>query len=344
MSRNRPSCDDGRRLGHNGRATRGGQCRSRLARQYASDGSDLGRADLGVGTDLWRAFQSGRVAGDELAQRPSVARIFPLRGRTKYRRLHWNSCRARNVRVALARACGQSAHGPRAMVRGICRYLWLDRHHSRRVLFQERGDSRCGRSLHNGGLLVHRVNLLRQSCRHDRPRADEQLFGDRASRRADVHCRAVRRRVSGARRHELVFQRVRCFRASGGVGAELVRWAMWSASALLLATVSFAGGRFSSFRLLPEIVATLPGDESEFSREFDERLRERFPVGSSEDKLLTFLTNEGFFPDWRSRDNPNASFFVQSGLICQKIIRVFWRANAAGTLTDIRGSYESQCI
>jgi len=123
-----------------------------------------------------------------------------------------------------------------------------------------------------------------------------------------------------------------------------VRWAMWSASALLLATVSFAAGRFSSFRVLPEIVATLPGDESEFSREFDGRLRERFPIGSSEDKLAAFLANEGFFPDWRRRDAPNASFFVQSGLICQKIVRVLWRADAAGVLTDVRGTYESQCI
>ena len=140
------------------------------------------------------------------------------------------------------------------------------------------------------------------------------------------------------------------FSASGvperlrAVGADLVRWALWSTSALLLATVSFAAGRFSSFRPLPEIVATLPGDESEFSREFDDRVRERFPIGSSEDKLLDFLTNENFLPDWRRRDNPNASFFVQSGLICQKIVRVFWRADAAGALTDLRGSYESHCV
>ena len=123
-----------------------------------------------------------------------------------------------------------------------------------------------------------------------------------------------------------------------------MRWALWSTSALLLATVSFAAGRFSSFRPLPEIVATLPGDESDFSREFDGRIRERFPIGSSEDKLLAFLANENFFPDWRRRDNPNSSFFVQSGLICQKIARVFWRADAAGVLTDVRGTYESQCI
>jgi len=108
--------------------------------------------------------------------------------------------------------------------------------------------------------------------------------------------------------------------------------------------VAFAAGRFSSFRSFPEIVATLPGDESEFSREFDDRIRARFPIGSSEEKLVDFLANEGFFPDWRRRDNSNASFFVQSGLICQKIVRVFWRAGAPGDLTDVRGSYESRCL
>jgi hypothetical protein len=123
-----------------------------------------------------------------------------------------------------------------------------------------------------------------------------------------------------------------------------MRRAIWSASALLLATVPFGAGRFCGFRPFPEIVATLPGDESEFSREFDGRIRERFPIGSSEDKLVDFLANENFIPDWRRRDNPNSSFFVQSGLICQKIVRVFWRADATGDLTDVRGSYESRCM
>ena len=123
-----------------------------------------------------------------------------------------------------------------------------------------------------------------------------------------------------------------------------MRRAIWPALALLLATVSFGAGKFSSFRPFPEIIATLPGDESEFSREFDGRIRGRFPIESSEDKLVDFLAKENFFPDWRRRDNPNASSFVQSELICQKIVRVFWRAGAAGVLTDVRGSYESRCI
>jgi hypothetical protein len=91
-----------------------------------------------------------------------------------------------------------------------------------------------------------------------------------------------------------------------------MRRAIWSASAPLLATVSFGAGRFSCYRPLPEMVATLQGDESEFSREFDGRIRERFPIGSSEDKLVDFLGSEDFFPDWRRRDNPTRAVGAKS--------------------------------
>ena len=66
------------------------------------------------------------------------------------------------------------------------------------------------------------------------------------------------RLVGEARRHELVFQRVRCSQASGGVGADLVRWAIWSASALLLATVSFGAGSGRFRRSSPRCQATNP--------------------------------------------------------------------------------------
>ena len=49
-------------------------------------------------------------------------------------------------------------------------------------------------------------------------------------------------------------------------------------------------------RIMPEIVATLPNDESQFSRELDARLRERFPVGTSQDKLIGYLIGQTLFP------------------------------------------------
>jgi hypothetical protein len=124
-----------------------------------------------------------------------------------------------------------------------------------------------------------------------------------------------------------------------------MRRAIWPAVAFVLMIVSFAVGRVTGgFHSLPDIAATLPGDESQFAREMDERIRERFPIGTSEDKLVDYLAGEGFVPEWRRRDAANASMFVWSGLLCKKTVRALWRADAAGVLTDVNGAYESQCL
>ncbi len=122
--------------------------------------------------------------------------------------------------------------------------------------------------------------------------------------------------------------------------------AFWSAVTLALMSASCwrRQDALTSFRPLPAIVATLPGEETEFSRELDGRIRERFPIGTSEDKLIDFLASENFVPDWRRRDTVNSSSFVESGLICRKIVRVRWRADAAGLLTEVGGVYESHCL
>ncbi len=120
---------------------------------------------------------------------------------------------------------------------------------------------------------------------------------------------------------------------------------IWPAATLILAIMSFAAGRMTlSFRTMPEIVATLPSDESQFSRELDDRVRERFPIGSSEDKLIGYLDSANFIPDWRRRDDDNASLFIWNGLLCNQIVRVAWRADAAGILTKVSGSYQSHCL
>ena len=71
--------------------------------------------------------------------------------------------------------------------------------------------------------------------------------------------------------------------------------AFWPAVTLTLMSASYGAGRMTDrFRPLPAIVATLPGEEAEFSRELDGRIRERFPIGTSEDKLIDFLASENF--------------------------------------------------
>ena len=92
----------------------------------------------------------------------------------------------------------------------------------------------------------------------------------------------------------------------------------WAAATLILVALSFAAGRMTlGVRIMPEIVATLPGDESEFSRELDARLRERFPVGTSQDKLIGYLVGANFVPDWPQR-GANVSVFIFNGLMCAK--------------------------
>jgi hypothetical protein len=123
------------------------------------------------------------------------------------------------------------------------------------------------------------------------------------------------------------------------------RGAIWAAVTLLLVGGAFAIGRAGGGTgALPEIVATLPGDEAGFSRGLDDRIRARFPVGSSEDALVDYLVGEKFSPEWRRRDGPNASVFVAGGWICLKTAHVFWRADGAGVLTDVHAAYNSQCL
>jgi hypothetical protein len=85
------------------------------------------------------------------------------------------------------------------------------------------------------------------------------------------------------------------------------------------------------------------GDESQFSRELDARLRERFPVGTAQDKLIGYLVGANFVPDWPRRD-ANVSLFIFNGWLCDRIVHVLWRADAAGTLTNVSGAYESHCL
>jgi hypothetical protein len=57
-------------------------------------------------------------------------------------------------------------------------------------------------------------------------------------------------------------------------GGPTRRFALWPVATLALMFASFAAGRVTGgIHSLPALVATLPGDESEFSREFDQRIR-----------------------------------------------------------------------
>src|SRR3984957_13573175 len=117
------------------------------------------------------------------------------------------------------------------------------------------------------------------------------------------------------------------FAGNRGVGMEPMHRLAWGGATPALAAVAFAAGRMTlGARIMPEIVATLPNDESQFSRELDARFRERFPLGTSQDKLIGYLVGANFVPDW-PRGDTNASQFIFNGLMCDRTAR------ACGELT-----------
>jgi hypothetical protein len=137
---------------------------------------------------------------------------------------------------------------------------------------------------------------------------------------------------------------------SDGLG-EAVKGLQWKPIAVVLiggiaaVAISFyAGWSARDHKRLPEILATLPGIEQGFGRIIDERLRGEFPVGSSEYDLVSYLDAEGFVPEWHRRSDQNAAVFVHDGILCTKTVRVLWRADRRGKLTNISGGYASHCV
>jgi hypothetical protein len=116
-------------------------------------------------------------------------------------------------------------------------------------------------------------------------------------------------------------------------------------AAIATVVISFSvGWSARDHKRLPTILATLAGDEGSFDSGIRARIRQQFPVGSSEDDLIDYLEAEGFVPEWRWRNGQNAGRFVYDGIICKKIVRVLWRSDDRGMLTEVSGSYAKRCV
>ena len=87
------------------------------------------------------------------------------------------------------------ARGP--MARGSGRDLWPGFDDLRLRLAAARSRSLRGRALHHGSLLVHGLDVLRQSRCHHRPRTHRQLRGHSAHRRTGFHPGSARRHAVG---------------------------------------------------------------------------------------------------------------------------------------------------
>jgi hypothetical protein len=128
-------------------------------------------------------------------------------------------------------------------------------------------------------------------------------------------------------------------------GLHWKRVAIISIGAITTVALSFSAGRSArDYKTIPTILATLVGEEKGFNSGIDARIRELFPAGSSEDHLIDYLDAEGFVPEWPRRNGQNAGRFVHNGLLCTKIVRVLWRADDRGRLTNVSGGYAGRCL
>jgi hypothetical protein len=125
----------------------------------------------------------------------------------------------------------------------------------------------------------------------------------------------------------------------------LIHLLLWPIAAFVVVVGAYTAGRYAgNVRALPTIATALTGGEPEFSAEIDERIRNLFPIGSEESRLIEYLATEGFTPEWQRVGEPKAAVFTHLGLLCEKRVRIVWRADERGTLTDIGGGYASHCL
>jgi hypothetical protein len=122
------------------------------------------------------------------------------------------------------------------------------------------------------------------------------------------------------------------------------------AATVLTALLASFGVRFWRFGGAAPLPALLQGltdaHDAASQKAFVERLRKRFPLGSSEAELMRELRDEGFLPKKDGRPSPReASYDRAAGLqdICRRGGIVRWSADEAGKLTDISGGFYVYC-
>ena len=151
--------------------------------------------DRAVGSDQRRALQPGRFAGASTARCTTLARHMRLRNHPDSRLLRWGYPRPRHVCAAahpVLAAC-QDRHCPMA-----CRV----RSHNGSVAGGSRASTSTRCTVDDRGMdwcrvLVHLIDLVRQSRHHDRTLAIEHFRGDRASARHGIHPGPGTRRADG---------------------------------------------------------------------------------------------------------------------------------------------------
>ena len=93
---------------------------------------------------------------------------------------------------------------------------------------------------------------------------------------------------------------------------------------------------------LPSIAQGMDSTFSKGDEQFKKRVQLRYPVGSSEKRLIADLQSQGFAADIRPGDLSSADLkrFIGCG---DKVWSVRWRAKG-GRLTEVFGVYGAVCL
>lgn len=76
---------------------------------------------------------------------------------------------------------------------------------------------------------------------------------------------------------------------------------------------------------------------------FATRLKERFPIGSDANKLVTELRNEGFVVQGDREPDQFSARYEARGLVCRESWAVHWTADQ-GKIAAIGGSHNQACF
>jgi hypothetical protein len=110
--------------------------------------------------------------------------------------------------------------------------------------------------------------------------------------------------------------------------------------ALAGAVVWYAGGwRMGWTQGPPQIASNMWPTAGPFSPSWTRRLRERFPIGSSEKELLRTLQREGFEIDYQRR----FAAFGWARYPCVYTLTARWRADSAGRVREVEGGLLNAC-
>ncbi|MBZ6075967.1 hypothetical protein [Microvirga puerhi] len=111
---------------------------------------------------------------------------------------------------------------------------------------------------------------------------------------------------------------------------------------LLGAALSFLIGIDLFYRFhgsLPPLASGLPNTLKEARREFDRRLDDEFPTGSSEAALVARLSQEGWGKTFQKGIEKRVTFRRKQSLLFAQKVSIFWQADTQGRIVAIRGSY-----